>query len=318
MRLLDSAMNELVTYLYPIRIPVSYSALLVRITGTTNAVAAGVVIADFGRVQLRIRGNTILDMDWPLINALDNVGGGIPEATGLGAAVTAFAVSILIPRNYFDDNVEMLSPNDNAEFQIQFGPNIATNVNNALAFNVELYAIEEFGVCAYHLMLKQNEENIAGAGTIPSTINYIENICALYVSDIPGGLQIRTLVASGISRIRYTIGNKFAGDFSLGAGLAKTNLNNRVEAAQSLICEVFAAKVGDISSMMEDQAQLIFTTTAAARPQIIALGKMYNPNKLTETANQATARLQEQLVVKDNTGKKRTAATVRAIVGAPS
>jgi len=308
MRLLN-ADTDLATFLFPIRNPVSYSALLVRITGTAGG--AGVTLSDFGRVQLRIRGQSIFDADLAIFNALDNLGGGIPEASGLGAA-GAFAVSILIPRNYFDDNVEMLSPNDNAEFQITFGPAIATLVTG---FLVELYALEEFGVMAYSLMIRQNEENIAGAGTIPTTINYVENIAAIYLTDIPGAGTVRTLVASAITRVRYTVGNKFNGDFSLAAGLAKTNLNNRVETAQTLMCEVFAVKVGDLSSKLEDQAQLVFTTSGAARPQIIVLGLMFNPNKLAETSAASAERIAQSLTMKRSTGKLRTAAVVGSVVG---
>lgn len=310
MRLL-MAETDTANFIHRINTSISYSAFLFRITGTMAA-ASNFTLAQIGRLVYRIRNTTYVDCDFACMSALDNIAGGVAETTGLGTNNVPFAASVLIPRGYFDDNVEFVTPQDTAEFAIQFNTNVATNSTGA--FLAELYAIEEHGLQSYNLMIKQQELNIGGAGNIPDNIITIENITAMYVTDIVGG--VFTLAASPVTRMRFTVGNLFGGEFATGAILAKTNLANRVETAQSIMAEIFAAKVGDISSKLEDTAQVVFTTTAAARPQTISLGVSFNPNKLSETAAIASQRLQGKLTAKEGSGKRRTAETVKSITQA--
>lgn len=309
MRLL-MAETDTANFIHRFNTSISYSALMFRITGTNDA--TGFTLAQIGRLVLRIRNTTYVDIDFACMAALDNIAGGIAEATNLGVNAGVYAASVLIPRGYFDDNVEFVTPADTAEFAIQFNTNVSGHT--ASGFLAELYAVEEHGLQSYNLMIKQQELNVAGAGNIPDQVITVENITAMYITDIVA--SVFTLASSTISRMRFTVGNLFGGEFSTGAILAKTNLINRIETAQSLMAEVFAAKVGDISSKLEDTAQVVFTTTGASRPQTITMGVSFNPNKLSETAGVTSARLQSKLSSKENSGKRRTAETVRSITQA--
>lgn len=310
MRLLASNTDP-ASFIHRIQASVSYNALLFRVTGTS--VGTAVFLRDLGRLTYRIRGKTVVDADMDMLSALVNIGGGFPETLGMGA-VGLYTATVIIPRNYFDDNVEMVTPQDTAEFETQYTANL--RAFTPTTFLSELYAIEEVGLQSYNLLIKQQELNIGGAGTIPDEITIVENIVAVYVSDIDTGPPIAlTLAGSPITRLRYNLGSIHAGEFSTAAGLAKTNAKNPVEVAQTLLMEVFSTEVSDLSGALEDVASLSFTTNAAARPQVLALGRSFNPNKLADTAEQAGARMASKLAAKDAGDQKRTATVVRSLIG---
>lgn len=309
MRLLHSTTDKS-HFVHRIQQDLMYSAFLFRVSGTSGGTA--VFLRDVGRMSYTMRGRSLVDMDFDMMHAVNNVFYGVPENTNMGSASSAYAASVLIPRSYFDDNVESVRKDDQAVFECPFTANLETNT--ASGFLAELYAIEEPGIQAYNMTLKQTEFTVGGATTAAEEVANTENIVSLFISDIVS--SVLTLASSPINRIRYSSGVERSGEFAMAAGLAKTNMKNAIETAQSLVCEVFSSERADISVQLEDSASLSLTCSNAAQPQILAIGMQFNPNKLSETATAARNRLDMALRRKAHDGKKRTVNTITAMMEA--
>lgn len=301
------------------------SAFFFRLTGT-NDTADDVDLGDVGRIRYAKRGKTLIDASFEALSAFASIVAGTSEYES--ATTGAFNMSILIPRFWLDDNVELITPEDNATFEISFGSQYQSDV--ASGHLAELYALEESGIQSYELKILESNDSLSSSGTysLNSPPGTMENIVWLGVSDTnPGGTPgVMTLASSNVDRINGHVGDaRF--EMSTAAGLALTRTKNELPsdvgdqgltsaADWEFMVEVFAAEIGDLTSRLADTGVLQVTTSGAADPVALWVGMEFNPNKLADTAMRAEARFKAALDRKAVAGKTRSVQTLKQVARA--
>lgn len=303
LRLLFSQASEQ-QFIHRVEVPISYSALFFRVTGTGTATPPA--IRDIGRLRYSIRQQPVVDADGDMLAHLASHWYGSSE---FNATVSgAFNFSVLIPRSYLGDkNVERVTKADAAIFETSFSSNLFTNI--ASGFLAELYAVTAEGPQSYNLLLFQQAYPTIAAGQVyTDDLSTVENVCAAYISDVVGG--VLTLVASNIDRVRARKGDNLV-DCSRTALMAYTAIKYAQEGANNgsatqLMAEIIGLDGSDLSSRLEDQYNLtVQTTGGSAVPQVLTVGFKPNPDRLGESSAEIADRLQRAKRVKAANNKTR-------------
>lgn len=306
MLLLHSDDNES-RFFYRFNRTSSHHSLLFRISGIMSATPF--TAREVGRLRYRVRNKVLVDADCDFLQAYAKIVGGSAEAT-LGASA-AFSYSFVLPRYHTFANVELIEPGDNALFSVDFDSNVGTQATNFLA---ELYAIPDEGLNPYQLRMIQSE-NTVGTGRFPldSPTGAVENIAAMYLSDIVGGAL--TVTGSNIDRFEGQIGNQDL-DASVVASLEATRAKSPGAGSAFADCvEVHSADMADLAGRLYDSADLKVDTSGAATPQLLTLGYDFNPDKQLDAAQLRNAVWQGQLRRKAGQGMVRNLAGLRQLTG---
>lgn len=273
-------------FLHTIRQRLSVSAFVLYITGTSDA--TGVSVHDVGRVHIRGRGNRdLVSMDFDALQVLADYEGGASVKTNSGSASSAIKFMALIPRGLGDGNVELIEPDDNYTIEINFGSNVAAHI--ASGFKVQLYALVEQGVCSYQLLLHQKESSL-GTGTF-TELYTAENIVRAYLTEAVSG--VLDLGSGNISSVHTKCGEQ-EGFCDLDPLCYITNVRKMVESSTpgsvDAAAEIFAGE-GGMSSRLQDDLQVVYTTSGSATPQVLIVGALINPHKRGETKAREDLRL---------------------------
>jgi len=267
----------------------------------------GISPHDIGRVYLLGRGGVpLVPVDFDMLQAYNNVNGGNPTVLN-PLAVGAMKFDCYIPRNYKDDNIELIEPDDNMLFRIDFGPNVAAHI--ASDWVVKLYADIDRGITKYQLTMSQQELSLGGAGTFSEIFSH-ENIVQAYISDIVA--DCITLAASPIDHLTVKLGDRSAAS-EIEDLIGCTNLKSQLEVNTQLIA-LMAACEGDLTSRLEDVLSLNLNVGGACTPQILLTGAQFNPDKSIITDTDAGQRLIQKIDYKEQTGRTRTAGVLKRIV----
>lgn len=281
--------------------PLSFNALVFRITGTNPATA--LTRAAVGRIRYSIRQKVMVDASFEFLSHMGSVLFGHSEF--LSTVSGAMNMTVIIPRFYLDDNIEYVTKEDNATFEITFG----SLVVNQTSFLAELYARTDEGLQNYNLRIIQAENSLAGAGTFAQTISSVENICSVFLGDTQSTALDMADANTAIDRIQGNVGGKKF-NMSRGAAVAATNMVNDCRVSSTVlfenIVEIFSADVGDLSSRLDDSVDVTLTLAGAALPQFLVVGMDFNPNKQQETAFMLANKLGFVQNQKAQAGKHRT------------
>jgi len=271
-------------FLHRIEIPVSYSALLFRVTGTNGATAA--TARDLGRLKFSIRQQPVIDADADFLQALQNHWFGSIEFSSTASG--AFNASVFMPRSFLGDkNVERVTKADAAIFETTFTQNLFDRI--ASGFLAELYAVVEEGPQSYNLlMFQQAYPTIAASQVYTDDLSTVENVCASYISDVVS--SVLTLVGGNIAQVRARKGDVTI-DASTGALQAYTACKYAIEAAANpsaseTIAEIFGLDKSSLSARLEDTYNLQVTVGSGGTcvPQILTVGFKPNPDRIGESA----------------------------------
>ncbi len=286
---------------------VSFKGIIVRITGTNGVTAA--TLADVGRIQYIKNGQVLVDAGYDMLNYLGDIIGGIPNRETTASGALDFFT--YIPRRLFDDNVEHVSPTDNAQIKCTFGSNLATRV--ASAGKVEVLLDLERGVQKYDLALRQYSDSVSGAQTRPWPIEQPNIILAALSATVSGAL---TLTGSNISRVFTEVGG-LAADASIGAlqdnTTAQFGLEDITATAANLpwpYAAVLYAANGDITSRLYDSLRTVLTTSGASSPELLIASALFDNDKFVDSANKQRARLMDITHTKEI---RKDAATLNAL-----
>lgn len=315
MRLLFSSSQE-AQFLHRIEIPISFSALFFRVTGTNGVTPA--TLRDVGRLRYTVRQTPYVDGDADYLAALSNHWYGSSEFSSTASA--AFNFSVMIPRSFIgDNNVERVTKADAAIFETTFTSTLFTNI--ASGFLAELYAVADEGQQSYNLLLFQQAYPTIAAGQVyTDDISTTENVCAAYVSDIISGvLTLFNVTASNIDRIRCRKGD-IDTDVSRAAAMAYTATKYNIEGATNpsttqVIAEIFGLDRSDFSTRLEDSYKLTIQTGAGGTsvPQVMTVGFRGNPDRLGESTDEIRDRIQRAQRSAAAAGKTRKAQIIQAL-----
>jgi len=303
-------------FLHRIEIPISYSALYFRVTGTNGATPAAA--RDVGRLRFSIRQQPVVDADFDYLQAVANHWNGSSEFTSTGSG--AFNASVLIPRSFIGDkNVERVTKADAAIFETSFTSTLFTNI--ASGFLAELYAVTEEGPQSYNLLLlQQTLPTIAASSLYTDDISTTENLCAAYISDVVA--SVLTLASSNINSLRARKGDVTIDVFRT-ALMAYTAQKYNIEGAANpsttqVLAEIFGLDGSDLSARLLDQFNLTVENGSGGTslPQILTVGFKPNPDRLGESSAEIRNRLAQVRQEKTAAGKTRALQVVSALTGA--
>lgn len=312
LRLLFSSSQE-AQFLHRIEIPISYSALYFRVTGTNGATPAA--LRDVGRLRFSIRQQPVIDADADYLASLSNHWFGSNEFSSTGSG--AFNFSVMLPRSFLGDkNVERVTKQDAAIFETTFTPTFFTNI--ASGFLAELYAVTAEGPQTYNLLLFQQAYPTIAAGQVyTDDLSTVENVVAAYISDVVGG--VLTLVGSNLDRLRARKGDVDT-DVSRTAAMAYTATKYAIEGAANpstsqLLAELFGLDGSDLSTRLMDTYKLTVQTGTggSAVPQILTVGFKPNPDRMSESRAEIIDRLQRVERDKQAAGKTRALQVLKAL-----
>lgn len=313
LRLLYNSSQES-QFLHRIEVPISYSALFFRVTGT-NDTGVAAAAREVGRIRFSIRQQPIIDADFDYLQALQALWYGTSEFAS--ATAGAFAASVMIPRAFLGDtNVERVTKSDAAIFETNFTPGLFSDI--ASGFLAELYAVVAEGPQTYNLLMHQQTQPTVAAGQVyPDDISTVENVCAAYLSDIVS--SVLTLAGSNINRVRVRKGDVDT-DSQIAASQAYTAAVYRregVTVANEPIIEIFGLAGSDLSARLEDTYKLTVQTGTGgtASPQILTIGFKPNPDRLAESAGEIRSRLDRAKRQKAATNKTRALQVINTVTG---
>lgn len=299
--------SSLVQMFAQINETVSFKGIAIRITGTNGGTAA--TLGDVGRIQYQKNGVTIIDAGFDALHALCNVLGGFPNNSSTASGALDFF--LYIPRRFNDNNVEMVTPKDDAQIKCTFNANLNTRV--ASGGKVEVYLDLEEGTQKYDLAIRQYSESIAGASTKPVAYEQ-PNILMVGMSATVSG--VFTTAGSNISQLTCQVGAQIA-DFSLGALTDNTQAQMNLEASWVLMGVPFVA-MGDITSRLCDNVRLGITTSGASVPETLILSALFDNDRLIQTRNNQVAVLNTRLAKKTGARDYATVQAVRTLTGVQS
>lgn len=275
---------------------ISCKALYLRITATNGVTPA--TLEDIGRVRLWVNDYPVIDASFEFLNHLTNIWGGFMRDDS--AASGALRMTALIPCGWKDNNVMLIDPSDNCRFEISYGGNYAGRTSATL---VELYAVNETGIQAYTLTIRELSENIAAGQYLPKTYQH-ENICAVYAgATVSNALN---LAGSGLGRIKTVIGESL-GDATVAALTDFTQGRNNLEADYTAVAELYTADSGDFTSpsALEDAVNISWDNSGAASvARLVIVGKKLEPVKLAQTSLRVQANL-DSIVAQKAVAQKR-------------
>jgi hypothetical protein len=310
-------------FIHRIEIPIAYSGLVFRLTGT-NAAAQQLALRELGRLRFSIRQQPVVDADMDYLISLADHWYGSSEFVSTLAG--RFAASVFIPRSFIDDkNVERVTKSDAAIFETSFTSTLVTKLAGS-PFLAELYAVVADGPQSYNLLMFQQAYPTVSANQVYiDDISTTENVCAAYISDTQNtvlGLNVAGTL-SNISRVRVRKGDQVT-DVSIGAALAYTAQKYRREGAtdptgpaiNTVLAEILGMDASDLSTRLDDTYNLaIQTGGGAAIPQILTVGFKPNPDRLAESAGEISDRLQRGKRTKTAAGKTRALSWLDSTAG---
>lgn len=298
-------------FLHRIEVPVSFSALIFRVTGTNGATPA--TARDVGRLRFTVRNKPFVDADFDFLQQIEDHWFGSREFSSTASG--AFNASVLIPRSFIGDrNVEYINKADEAVFETTFTQNLFDRI--ASGFLAELYAVVDEGPQSYNLtFFQQSYPTLSASQIYTDDISTVENVCAAYVSDIVS--SVLTLIGGNLQT-----GNVFArkGDLEVNASVfalqAYTGAKYALEGVSNPaatsgtgepIVELFGHDKSDLSARLVDSYKLQFTNGSGgtSTPQILTVGMYPNPDRLGESAAETKDRYANVKKAKAAAGKTR-------------
>lgn len=296
--------------------PGKYEAFAIRFSGDAAA-AQTFVAADIGRVRLTEAGRDLVAADGDNIRLMNMLKGGSSRIQN--AAAAASAMTIMLPRGFYDGNVHQVIEADVVQVNIQFGANFTTKFTAADAAQVKVYGlVREMGEMAYNLLCYQVDQSY-GAGTFTLPLRN-ENVLAVYV-----------LTNSNLNRVRVVKdGAEFANvqqgpnaqdnDFaSISDQWNKTDVPDGASAftaaaganADSTIAEIAIADPGEVGEYLSDDVVIEYTMAGTQVQEMLVVSADFTPTKLRQTKVEAAASAQRKIARKNTLGRGRPVQTLR-------
>jgi len=289
----------------PIRENVSFKGICIRITGTNESTEAE--LEDVGLIQYVKNGQQMINCNFDWLMALSHMLGGNPKDDSTSSGALRFFV--YIPRFFFDDNVEHVTPEDNARISCTFNAGLDTGI--ASGGKVEVFLDVEDGIQKYDLIINTHAESMAGAATAVMTLEQ-PNILAIGVSDLVS--SVLTTASSAITKYSIAVGGVSHGDAAIGSWVDYTNCVMNLESDYVIATLPFRAS-GDITSRLKDTANLSIVTSGAAEPQVVVLSAQFDDKRLTRSLDARNARIIERTQSKILSNRADTLAVVKRVAG---
>lgn len=162
-----------------------FGNLMVVYAGTTDAGQTW-TRADLGQVRLNWNGDDAINVDAEILNLLDNIYGGVAEATF--AAAGANRAAVIIPSGLWFDSANVFDVGDTDRVFVKLDFSAAAAKCSVAGGTVTIFAKPKIGVMNYlHKMVTRNI-NSSGAFTYSDTFP-ISNVSQVYLKN-PSGANV--------------------------------------------------------------------------------------------------------------------------------
>lgn len=289
-----------------IRTAESFSHIALQFTGT-NDTAQTLALANIGRIIVEKNGVQVVSANYDYLHSLSQIMLGTPRFdSATAAAVSTF---LLIPRRFFDDNVETVTPADQYSISCTFNAAVDTAIVGNLTIRVGI--VPERGVQKYDLGITQFAEAVA-ASTTP-TFEYAKpNICMVLGSDVVS--TVLTTASSPISTVSVNMDDFHSASWPWTGWTGYTSNAFAIEAA-FVLATVLWNSAGDITSRLFDRVQVEINNGAggAAAPQFLVVNQYYDLARMDATISAQTRRYNAILTNKQSAARPREVEAIQKI-----
>lgn len=288
----------------------TYEGYQLYISGTNNA-ANDLDPQDIGTVRLLINGIDYVNVNYQELLEFNRLMGGMARDSSTTGA--AFEHSLIIPRGFFDSNVELIDDIDLAQLSIQWGPNVSTKVASG---TVELYGMtRKTGTQMYNLKMIGVQESIGGAGTFP-VIFREENIIAIYPRLTA---RASATAETNLTRIRAEVDGRENCNIVREALRYQSYNRRRNDSSEvTKVGEILFAEQANIGEYLTDSVKLDVTAAAAITFDTMVVAADFNPAKQKTSAARSGEVLDQAIRRKMSGNKTRPVAVLESALGIPS
>jgi hypothetical protein len=291
-----------------IRTVEQFKAIVLKFKNSASDAADTATTGDFGRLTYTKRGVTIIDANINMLLEASRLLYGTNHFTAGEAAATE--LFLYIPRRFGDNNVETVSPADNATITFTPASTFAARFDTN-GGTTEIYLDCEQGVQKYDLAMRQYTNDYAAAGTYNIAIE-LDNLMAIFQGSTASS-ELEVLSSSVVTRLTTEVADQFRGESDLDASIWNTMVQFRHESTTEPLVHVPFYAAGDISSRLADSAQLVVALSGAEQIELLALGAFFDPERMSKTNDVQAQRLSNTLQRKVATGKTNTATAVKRL-----
>lgn len=300
--------TDLTQHVVPIKTVEQFKGFYVKFKNSATDAGVTATKGTFGRLTYRKRGVTLVDANIDLLWHYVSLLYGTLHFTAGAAAATE--LMLYVPRRFGDNNVETVTPADQATITITPTAAFAAQFDdNGGTF--EVYLDCEQGVQKYDMTMKQITESWSAAGEFAMTLSH-DNILSICMGHTDTG-ELTAIAGSTITRITTEVADQFRGDGDLDSYIWHTMNSFRHESATEPYVLVPFYAGGDVSSRLGDSAELSIAVSAADIHEILVTGAYFDPDRTRKTAEVQQQRLATTLTRKKASGKSNTVDAVRAM-----
>jgi hypothetical protein len=278
--------------------PGQYSALFIRVSGTTGGAAADQ--ADVGLVSGTWRDRNFLSLQFQDLMQLNSMELGMVEDTD----ATPFSYSAMIPASLVGDgNVFDVTARDNMVIRVDLSG--AGGVVGAAwtGGNITLLGVPADGLMYYLPSLVQHQPTIAVSGTDVLDVPY-ENVARIFFFN-----------TTNLDKLQVSRDGQEVVNATVAQLLALSNMECRLESAFTAGFRVDLCRSRSMAEAMPDKIGMIATAGSggASSPRIVAMFHDYTPDALSRSVALVNAKYRATISRKVRRGHTRPVQVAKRI-----
>ncbi|MBD3196327.1 MAG: hypothetical protein GF317_14810 [Candidatus Lokiarchaeota archaeon] len=247
--------------------PGTYSHFYFRFDA--DASAAETITRDIGRIRLNLNGKEIVNLDFDLLQFINDLEGGYPEAVQNEGGVCSYTA--LLPAFYKDmENVFYVGEDDRLVIYFNYNSTQIDKIEQDDSFQIG--GIHSRGQQTYWRTMFQEIPNLIN-GTSPETFEAVENLVSLYYNN------------SNITRILMEVDGEVIVNAEAETIQSISNILNQKEASYSSIYKIDLTQGNSIGKLLSDEIKITFTTSDTDTPDLVFNGIMFDDRRLTKSRN---------------------------------